>query len=511
VAGLIGYTRVLRLKRSWRAPCVLWSVVVADSGSLKTPAFRMATDYLFKLQKRLDLEFERKHAAHAKAKEVWDAAVKAAKHNGGRGPGDEPEPPVRPTIFASDATIEAIAELIGDNPRGLLVACDELAGWLGSFKRYKGKAGGSDLQRWLSMHSAAGFAYHRRTGDKRRIIVPHAAVSVCGGIQPGILASALGEEFFAAGLAARLLLAMPPRPVKTWTELEVAPEIEEAYHTLLDHLLVLDFARDATNQPVPHTLNFSPEAKAAWVNWYTAWANEQVGVEGELAAAFSKLEEAAARFALIHHVVSAVGRGVDDRSPVDVESIEAGVTLTRWFAGEARRIYATLSESAEDRDARRLVEFIRARGGSITARALQKSNGRRYPSAESDESALDALEQMEMGGWKDRPAGPQGGHPSRCFVLNPSPDTTDTTSAGADDDGVECASPSPDRTTTDLEISRDTGGCVGSVGRLIGPETAGAGASPRRRSGQALDGHRAVASDEQGPPDVNGGDDSERI
>src|SRR5205814_5289376 len=123
---------------------------------------------------------------------------------------------------------------IGDNPRGLLVACDEVATWLGSFSRYKGKAGGSDLQHWLSMHSAGGFAYHRRTGDKRRIIVPHAAVSVCGGIQPGILARTISDEFMAAGLAARLLLAMPPRPAKVWTEMEIDPQTDERHHTLLD-------------------------------------------------------------------------------------------------------------------------------------------------------------------------------------------------------------------------------------------------------------------------------------
>src|SRR5262249_22332514 len=124
-AGLIGYTRVLRPKRTWRIPAVLWTLVVADSGSLKTPAWRQAADYLFALQKRLDLEFKRDLAEYVTAKEAWDAAAKAAKSGDGDGPGDEPEPPVRPTVFTSDATIEAVAELIGENPRGLTVSCDE--------------------------------------------------------------------------------------------------------------------------------------------------------------------------------------------------------------------------------------------------------------------------------------------------------------------------------------------------------------------------------------------------
>src|SRR5262249_3470608 len=105
-------------------------------------------------------------------------------------------------------------------------------------------------------------------------------------------------------------------------------------------------------------------------------------VEGDLAAAFSKLEEAAARFALLHHIVTRVSRGEEILVPVEKDSVEAGILLCLWFAREARRIYSTLSESEDQRKTRRLVEFIRTRGGKISARALQKSNSRKYPKAQ---------------------------------------------------------------------------------------------------------------------------------
>ncbi len=76
-----------------------------------------------------------------------------------------------------------------------------------------------------------------------------------------------------------------------------------------------------------------------------------------MAAALNKLEAYTARFAQIHHVVGRVARGDDDLVQVEADSVKAGVTLCRWFAVEARRIYCTLSESAEERDDRRLVEF----------------------------------------------------------------------------------------------------------------------------------------------------------
>jgi hypothetical protein len=470
-AGMIGFTRVLQIKRTWRVPSALWTLVIAESGSLKSPAHDLVTKYLFKLQKRLDAEYQRKLAEYVGAKEKWKAACKAAEKGEGEPPGDEPVEPVGQTAFTSDATIEAIAELIGENPRGLLVACDELAGWLNSFTRYKGKAGGTDLPRWLSMHSAGGFAYHRKTGDRRRIVVPNAAVSIAGGIQPGILARVMAEDFLEAGLAGRLLMSMPPRPAKKWTELEIDPDTENRYHGLLDSLYRLQFDGDG-----PHVLKLSPEAKAAWVRWYNAWSSEQATVEGPLAAAFSKLEEAAARIALVHHVVTHVDRCETDLGPVEVESVEAGITLARWFAQEARRVYALLAEDEGQRNVRQLVDFIRARGGKITVRELQRANGRKYHDAAAAEAALDSLVQAGLGRWVEV---------GRLFELYPTPDSPTLEPQPADLDsaipsdtlsdrnGQPHVSPGENAVVSDVSDCRT--GAVGTIPGLDGEEKCGGG------------------------------------
>src|SRR5262249_21319955 len=38
LGGAIGFTRVLQLKKTWREPCIFWTAVVAESGTLKSPA-----------------------------------------------------------------------------------------------------------------------------------------------------------------------------------------------------------------------------------------------------------------------------------------------------------------------------------------------------------------------------------------------------------------------------------------------------------------------------------------
>jgi hypothetical protein len=299
------------------------------------------------------------------------------------------------------------------------------------------------------MHQAHPVSVERKTGERCILFVPRAAVSVCGGIQPGVLARALTPEFLDAGLAARLLMAMPPRQPKTWSEMDVAPDVEQAFHRVLDALLALDFVAGektssgsvgpltavAVGESEPHALSLSPAAKAAWVAHFNAWGQEQAAVEGELAAAFSKLEAAAARLALLHHVVGQVARGEDDRVPIEQESVAAGVTLARWFAGEARRVYAILTESTAQREVRRLTEYIQSRGGSITTKELMRSNNRKYPTADEATAALDALVEAGLAQWRERPAGPKGGRPSRVCALCMTHDETDQTPLDGGDDG----------------------------------------------------------------------------
>jgi len=68
VASVIGNTRAIKLKGGWYEPSVVWSAVVGDSGTLKTPAYLKAVSYLFRLQKRLLEDHKERMKAHQAAK-----------------------------------------------------------------------------------------------------------------------------------------------------------------------------------------------------------------------------------------------------------------------------------------------------------------------------------------------------------------------------------------------------------------------------------------------------------
>jgi hypothetical protein len=145
--------------------------------------------------------------------------------------------------------------------------------------------------------------------------------------------------------------------------------------------------------------------------------------------------------------------------------------LAQWFAQESRRVYAVLAEGDEQRDLRQRVEFIRAKGGTITARSLQRSNRRKYPTADAAALALEAVAQVGLGEWVDPPAAPRGGQPARQFRLQPTADTTRYLSGG-DEDGDEDGDgpiPDPPDTTADTTLPAPQNPRVfgGSVGRLL--------------------------------------------
>ena len=144
---------------------------------------------------------------------AYKAALKKHASKDGDLP-DEPQRPVAERCMVSDATIESLVPILRDNWRGVLLSRDELVGWIGSFDRYAGRGTASaDAAHWLSIYNAESIIVDRKTGDKPSIFVPDAAVSVCGGIQPGILNRAISAEHRENGLLARLLLAYPPRQV----------------------------------------------------------------------------------------------------------------------------------------------------------------------------------------------------------------------------------------------------------------------------------------------------------
>src|SRR5262249_11002289 len=128
IASLIGNSRTIRLKRGWHEPAVIWTAIVGDSGTLKSPAVGAVAGPLYRLQEQLIREFKHDFAEYEREKEQYDERKKKAKQNNTPFDEEPPEVPTLPRVVTGDITIERLAELLESNPKGLLTCRDELGG-----------------------------------------------------------------------------------------------------------------------------------------------------------------------------------------------------------------------------------------------------------------------------------------------------------------------------------------------------------------------------------------------
>ncbi len=416
IASAIGNSRRISLKTSWTEPSVIWTATILASGKLKSPAHEKAVQFLTRRQQKLIAKHNLELRRYESELEDYEAE-KSRRKKSKTFTSELPPPPEMPTCrryTTSNCTVEALADLLAENERGILLEADELSGWFASFDRYSNGSGG-DLAAYLSMHRAGSMTVDRKTG-KRVTHIERAAVSVCGTIQPGTLRRCLTAEYFESGLPARILLAMPDSPPRRWSEAIVEPAVEQAMDQLFDSLIglqmdaQLDDDGEEYHQPV--ILPLSSEAKALWVEFYDAHAEEQETlVDDRESSAWSKLEAYAARFALIFTLCRN-----PDAVDIDGQSMADGIRLTRWFCAEIKRVYAMLSESPKEQKENALVALIRDKfGGRITPRELCQSS-RHYQPTEVAEAALEVLIAAGYGQWEiTTPDG--AGRPKTAFVL----------------------------------------------------------------------------------------------
>ncbi len=407
VASAIGTTRAIELKASWREFPIVWAVVVARSGTLKSPAYEKAAEPLHEMEREAA-------AAHKAAMQQYERELREYKRAAKDGGvvGDPPKAPKRPRHVTADVTIEALALLLEQNPRGLLVARDELSGWIRSFNQYK-RGQGSDEASWLQLWQAKALIVDRKTGPYPTIYVPRAAVSIIGTIQPGVLRELLSLGHFESGLMARLLIVEPRVRRKVWSERSPSTATMRHYADLIRELCTLCYVHTERG-PEPVVLAMTAEAKAEWEAWYNRHAVRiHEATDDRLSAALAKIEAYAARFALLLTLA---------RNPlatiVDAEAVRAGCALADWFAHEAMRVYATFAETEDDTGRRKLLDLIQRKGGSITPRELVQSS-RDYPTTADAEAALNKLAEAGAGRWEYVST---GGRQSKRFVLIDTPE-----------------------------------------------------------------------------------------
>lgn len=341
IAGMIGTRWVAnanpRGMKPYRQPCCLWAATIANASTGKSPAWEcFAVDIA---QNHVDASFEDTnriaHSAYRMLLDSWKSGEKDTR-------GEEPKKPGWRQAYVDDCTFEALAEVMDENPYGMLLIPDELSTFLESLTRYKGKGQSSDSSRYLKLWDARMVKMSRRGGDKK-IIKAIGGLSISATIQPDRLAKLIGPAELSSGFMARWILAMPPGHLLKFQS--------ETFGSTALFNEVADSCKDIASQTPSGVWTkgerdcvLTPAGSARYWEWDQQWARDsyQMGDE-HIVAARGKLKAMALRFALMRNVMShAISTGINhDRVRlISDENLDWGIRLAEWCEYEARRVYS---------------------------------------------------------------------------------------------------------------------------------------------------------------------------
>lgn len=203
-AGAIGNARETNIA-GYTVRAILYGCSVGNPSVNKSEPLKFAVKPLWEA-------FEAMYAEYKELHEEWEASPdKTGKQ----------EPKLSEIIF-SDITIEKVAVSLMNNPKGGLLAADELKGWFGTFQRYNN---GNAEQTYLELFSCTPLTVSRMTRKTVHVRAPH--LSIIGTTQDDVIHRTF-KDAANNGLKERLLFVHPDAKPQAWSREATKDQYNEA-------------------------------------------------------------------------------------------------------------------------------------------------------------------------------------------------------------------------------------------------------------------------------------------
>lgn len=335
----------------------LWAMLIGSPSLMKSPAMQAAMRPLWDLERMACKEYDcrelERQAAEIGAKFKRNAleceARKAAKNGEAFdyaqliGPAEGEPTPLR-RFIVNDASIEALGEVLRDNPTGTLVYQDELAGLLALLE----KDGNQSLRAFLlqAWSGKEGFTFDRIGRGRRHI--ESCAVSLLGSIQPGVIAThvraANGHTAGADGFLQRFSLMVWPDVSRHWEDIDRPLDAEAEWEaTDVFHAFENITTARLTQQGVKPgrdgipTYRFAPDAQELFGTWRHELEHRLRS--GTLAPAMEahlgKYRKLVPALALLIHVAEVTG------GDVSLSALQRAISWAGCLEAHAARVFAS--------------------------------------------------------------------------------------------------------------------------------------------------------------------------
>jgi putative DNA primase/helicase len=440
-ASLVGRKLAIRpdSRDSWSVIPNLWGFIVADPGSLKSPAIAEAMRPLETLAKLAQESFK----AQCRQIQIEDQKIKSQietikdslKTDIKKTLEEEAlqqrkqlmklqelqairEKPIEKRYKTNDPTPEKLAVILQENPRGILLLRDELSGWLESF-RQRGREGSREfyLEAWNGNSSFSVDRIGRGT-----IHIEALCLSIFGGIQPAKLeaymektTSSQGDD----GFLERFQLVVFPERRKQWQLVSRKPNVAaaEGAFKVFEYLDIFD-ARDLCadqDSDIPY-LRFSPDAQEHTNKWRQQLESRLLDDDSHpiYRAHLGKYRSLMPSLALIFTVMNALDRKIKD---VVIEEANLAIKWCAFLDSHAQKIYKNFLHEKKF-GAQLLAEKIKSHqlNDSEKIRDIYRHNWRGLNTPEKLDAAIDSLAAL---GWVRLEKVHTKGGPSEVLRINP--------------------------------------------------------------------------------------------
>lgn len=411
---------------NWREVPNLWGLLIGRPGSMKSPATTQALAPLRRLQDHADRVYAKQSAEHKIAQEQHQRekkvlGQKAESAMKSENPADEaieklrglaePDKPVHRRLIVNDVTYEMLGIIMSENPTGVLMERDEIAGLIGDMSKEEfASARGFMLQAWNGLQP---YTFDRVT--RGSVIIRRACLSVLGGIQPGKLTGLIHEAVSGGrrddGMLQRFsVMVWPDKPTEPWRPIDIPPDdaarrmAEETFEALHN----LQGSTIACPDPLADVpfLRFSPGAYETYIVWRTRL--EAMLQEGTLSSALeshlAKFRKLVPTLALLIHLAEG------SRDLISASALDKALKLGAFFEEHARRCYASgtvMVVDAAKAIARRLEKGDLS--GEFTAREIYTRSWSHLTDASIVKDALELLVDYEWLEMREVASGPGGG------------------------------------------------------------------------------------------------------
>ncbi len=424
VAALCGAGVRIRVTPAWSESLVLWLALVGSPSSGKSPALASVREQLAQIEEGVREGDEHRRSQHAArledariATDRWRDECESAANEGRPAPLRPLEagfdrPFVPSQIVVADATMEALADVVAGNPRGVILWRDELTAWLANLGRYA--SGGSDRAHWLEAWAAAGITVNRRS-RATPLHLPKFPVSVVGSVQPDRLAEAFqGSD---DGMAARFLYAWPELPKYTSLMDRRIPR-DDLPLAMLQHIAAV------SNPEQPLMLTFDSQAIGFFDDFMKGLHEEAAGQPGDglLAGWLGKGRGTVARLAGTLTLLEWSENGAQAAPrTVTRDAVESAVTLWRdYFRPHAETVFSQAGKTDRDKHARKVVRWLRTTKMTEVGRTniRREALGQAIDAQETDQlmARLEAAGVIKL---SSSVVGPKGGNTKRRWQVNP--------------------------------------------------------------------------------------------